>query len=193
MQDLTIVTDFGDGALLLPLSVAILAWLVLQGARRAALWWAAALALAIGGTALLKLYFHVCSPFPMLRSPSGHTSLATLVYGALAVVLAAEVHRAKRLLVIGGTVSVVAAIAVSRVLLQAHTVQETVLGSLIGGCALSVFVFGYLRNRPASTALWPLFLVVALPVAAFHGRQIHAEGFLQALAVYLNGMAGVCG
>jgi membrane-associated phospholipid phosphatase len=74
---------------LLPIVGIIPLWLIWVRFPRAALWWAAAAALCIGSTALLKIYFYSCPPFAEVRSPSGHTSLSTLVYGGIAVIIAA--------------------------------------------------------------------------------------------------------
>ena len=55
------LTDFGDLAVLIPLSAAILIWL-LRNSSRAAPRWILALGLCIGLTELLKIAFHACPP-----------------------------------------------------------------------------------------------------------------------------------
>jgi hypothetical protein len=67
------LTDFGDLAVLFPLSAAILIWL-LRNSSSAAPRWVLALGLCIGLTALLKIAFHACPPADNIHSPSGHTS-----------------------------------------------------------------------------------------------------------------------
>lgn len=83
---MSFLTNFGDLAVLLPLAIVILLWLVTLRPRRCAVWWAVAVGLCTGLTALLKIYFYVCPPSPELQSPSGHTSFSALVYGTLALV-----------------------------------------------------------------------------------------------------------
>ena len=83
------ITNLGDLAVLLPITLVLFIWLLSRPLRLKAVWWAAAVSLCIGGTALLKVIFFVCPPFADLQSPSGHTNLSTLVYGALAMIIAA--------------------------------------------------------------------------------------------------------
>src|SRR5947209_5300756 len=96
---LTALTDFGDLALTLPLVGIIFFWLIAVRAKAGVGWWVAAVVLCAGGTALLKMYFFACPLMPELRSPSGHTSLSTLVYGALTALIALEPRGWRRLLV----------------------------------------------------------------------------------------------
>jgi len=42
---------------------------------------------------VLKLYFLSCPAGDILRSPSGHTGLAILVYGSITLVLAASTRK----------------------------------------------------------------------------------------------------
>jgi hypothetical protein len=69
------LTDFGDAAVLLPLSVVILVWLQSHDSRRIVGSWAIAVSLCVATTALLKIYLYACPPTPNLVSPSGHSSL----------------------------------------------------------------------------------------------------------------------
>ena len=92
-------TDFGDLAVLAPLAVAILIWL--RYFSRVAAWWILALSICVGLTALLKIVFYGCPPAGNMHSPSGHASLSTLVYGALALTAAAAWPGFRRVIVIG--------------------------------------------------------------------------------------------
>src|SRR5258707_13209999 len=85
------LTDFGDLAVLLPLAVVMLLWLLAMRSLSEAAWWLAAVALCTGGPALLKIYFFACPIDREGISPSGHTSFSTMVDGALPLVLAVEV------------------------------------------------------------------------------------------------------
>jgi len=84
---LAALTDFGDVAVLIPVVGAMLIWLLLVFSR-AALRWMLAVSVCVGFTALLKVAFYGCPPAGHIYSPSGHTSLSTLVYGALSLVTA---------------------------------------------------------------------------------------------------------
>ena len=188
------LTDFGDLAVVLPLSAAILFWLLAMRSASAAGWWLAAVALCAGGTALLKIYFVACPAGRELTSPSGHTSFSTLVFGALAVLVAVERGASwQRLTVLGMTSLFVAAIAVSRLVLRVHSALEIALGTIIGLAALAVFAQGYLRYRPVDVSLTPLLLAVVVLTTLLHGRELHAEQFLHAISRYFGVRSLLCG
>lgn len=183
------LTNFGDLAVLLPLSAVMLIWLLSLRPRSSAIWWVVALSLCVGLTALSKIYFYICQPSAELQSPSGHTSLSTLVYGAIALVVAAEVTGWQRVLALGSGILVVCGIAVSRILLGAHSPLEVVLGALIGSVALAVFAWEYLGHKPAKPSLRPLVLALVVLTALLHGEALHAEEMLHAIGLYLGAVA----
>jgi hypothetical protein len=84
-----VLTDFGDLAVLLPLAAVVTLWSLAVRQPIAVFGWLVALGLCISGTAVLKIYFFIFPPVTDLHSPSGHTSLSTLVYGALTLAVAA--------------------------------------------------------------------------------------------------------
>ncbi len=186
------LTDFGSTAVLIPVSVALAVWLLFQPSRRLALWWLAAAAVCIGGTAVLKVVFFVCPPDPSLQSPSGHTSLSTFVYGALAMLLAAHGQGWLRKASVVAGILVVLAIAVSRVLLGAHTVIETALGLAVGLAALAIFFGAYSARQPSFVHVRPLFLGVALLIVLLHGQQLQAEELLRAFGFYMKASGAAC-
>src|ERR1700758_3823095 len=122
------ITDLGDLALLLPLIAVVTVWLISIRRPRVVLWWFIAVALCMGSTAVLKIYFFVCPPLIDLHSPSGHTSLSTLVYGALTLAVATVVGGWKRIAVMAAGTAFVVAIGISRVAIQAHSTVEVLLG-----------------------------------------------------------------
>jgi len=193
MQALRILTDFGDLAVLLPLLLVIFIWLLSARTKAAALWWVVAAAICMAGTALLKIYFEICSPPIDLRSPSGHASLSTLVYGALALVVATAGKREQRLAAwaVGG--ALILGIALSRVWLQIHNWHEAASGLAVGVAALSLFAKAYRAHPPAATSWQPLILAVAVLVLMLHGQRLHAEELLQAIGAYLRTGPAVCG
>lgn len=184
------LTDFGDLAILLPLSVAILVWLFWARPWQAAVWWMVGLALCIGGIGLLKMYFFACPTFAPVRSPSGHTGFAVLVYGAIAGFLALRAQGWVRGLSLAAGMALIAGIALSRLALGAHNAPEVVIGSAIGVLALGLFLHGYRDIRPQPIPTRPLLLLVVIIVALLHGRELHAEEMLQALGLYLKAGTG---
>lgn len=163
------ITDFGDLAVLLPLMAVLTIWLVAIRQPRALLWWFVAAALCMAATAALKIYFFVCPPLTHLHSPSGHTSLSTLVYGVLTLAIAMVVTGWKRIgVLLSGAVFVIA-IGISRVAVQAHSVPEVVVGSLIGIGALALFARQFWPCRPAEPRLQAMLIACMALMVMLNG------------------------
>jgi membrane-associated phospholipid phosphatase len=177
------LTDFGDLAVLIPVAAAILIWLLLYFSH-AAPRWVFAISFCVCLTVLLKIVFYGCPPAGNMHSPSGHTSLSTLVYGALTLVTASDRPGPRRLLAIGAGAGLILAIAVSRLLLDAHSVPEVSLGLVIGTVSLALFSRQYLERPNAK--VWPLLVAAGVLVAILHGRELHAEQYLHRITGYLH-------
>lgn len=176
------LTDFGDTAVLLPLSVMFFLWLMLARSRAAGLWWLAVLAGCGALTVALKVYFYACPPFAGLQSPSGHSAFSVLAYGALALIVAAELRSQLWQAAVAAACSAfVMAIAVSRVILRQHTIWEIAAGLLIGSISFGVYGLVYLRRKYTAQhgALMPLLVGSAITIALFHGSNLNVEHLLQ--------------
>jgi membrane-associated phospholipid phosphatase len=188
----TTITDLGDLALLGPLALLLLAWLVIR-ARAAAVAWIAALAVCGAGTALLKIYLGACPVISGLSSPSGHTSMSVLVFGGLVTVLAGGRGGQRLAFVVGGAILALA-IALSRIALGAHTPVEVAAGAAIGGIALALFARAYLRNPASEADVRPLVAAAMLVILLLHGHASRAEEIIRAVRSYLvAGGALSCG
>ena len=187
------LTNFGDEAVLLPLAAATLIWLAILVGRRTAITWCGAIVIAGGATAVLKIYFSACAtPIPALDSPSGHTSMSTLVYGGLALIIGAETNSWARIAAGAAGAALVAAVALSRVAVGAHTLADVVAGLVIGGGALALFARSYLQERRVERQIWPLLAAAAIFAAALHGHHAPLEPLWQRMAAYLHDTAGLC-
>jgi membrane-associated phospholipid phosphatase len=186
------ITDFGDLAVVLPLVAVMAVWLGALRQPRALLWWFIAVALCMSSTAALKIYFFVCPPLTDLHSPSGHTSLSTLVYGALTLAIATIVTGWKRVAVIASGAAFIATIGVSRILVHAHSVPEVVLGSLIGIAALALFASQFWPRRPAEPRLQAMLIASIALMVMLNGRDLRAEDMLHAVGLYLNHAGMAC-
>lgn len=191
-QAIETLTDFGDLAVTLPLSMAMLLWLAHLRRWREAGWWVAALALCIGVTALSKIIFYACPLVAHLSSPSGHTSMSTLVYGAIVAVCAAEFDGWRRGAIVAAGAAFVVAIAASRVALMIHSAVEVAAGLTIGGVSLALFTWQYLRRPPAMPSLRPLVVASIAVMALLHGQELRAETMLHFFSSYFE-VAKACG
>jgi membrane-associated phospholipid phosphatase len=181
------LTDFGDLAVLMPVAATILIWLRLHFSL-AAPRWLIALGLCIALTALSKVFFYGCPPAGDMHSPSGHTGLSTLIYGAVTLAAAGPEPGLRRLSVIAGGAGLILAIAVSRLLLATHSALEVGLGLFIGIVSLALFAQKYPRRPDAW--VWPLLVVTGVLISILHGRELHAEQFLHRLTGYFQVYCG---
>ena len=118
------VTDFDDSAVTLPLATWVLIFLMAAGKRRAALAWAAAVVVTGAMMAALKLVFDACggtAAATHILSPSGHTAMSTVVYGALAVLVAARLGPRGRGTIGAAAAAFIFGIAWRRVALHHHS------------------------------------------------------------------------
>ena len=192
------LTDLADGAVLLPLAALVTAALALQGRRRLAAVWALSVGGTLGLMLLLKLAIAGCGAWlgPLgLRSPSGHTASAAVVYGGLIAMLAGL--RGWDAALPG--LAVAAAIAATRIVLQVHSLADVMLGAGVGVGGSVVLaqlaarcevrgVPGTARRRRLGTA--GLLLGGVVLAVALHGDHLHVEDRIRALGVRLG--AGVC-
>lgn len=179
-------TDFGDTAVLLPLSIVILVWLLSGGLRRVVGSWIIAIGLCIAGTALLKIYMYGRPPAPDLVSPSGHSSLSVLIYGAITLIIAAEQRGCALAATLVAGASWIVAIAGSRLLLRAHSAPEVGIGIIIGVATLTLFTHYYLCSRSEGRRLLPVILSVIVVTAVLHGQELPAEALLQVISRHLH-------
>jgi membrane-associated phospholipid phosphatase len=189
---MSFLTGFGDLAVLLPVSAAILVWLLAIGAVASALRWLVAVGLCMGGIGLLKIYFFACPAGEALQSPSGHSGSAALVYGALAALLSAQLDgRARLALRIAGAL-LIAAIALSRLVLQVHTVLDVMAGLLVGIVTLAWFLSDRPGRQAPASALGLLTVGLVAILVTLQGQQLRAEGALHKISHQLKVNALFC-
>jgi membrane-associated phospholipid phosphatase len=182
------VTDFADLGVMLPLILMVALALAAGRWRRGAVAWLLAVAATLAVALVAKLaafaWPHALLVAAGLRSPSGHTAAAAVVYGGLLALLAprcwtrpwaAFLAAALVACVIGGT----------RLALHVHTPVEVLVGAATG-IAGAVVLAQLAGERP-------LWMQRALPVTAvvvtimlFHGTHLKLESEIQRFAQVLR-------
>ena len=179
------ITDCGDSAVTVPLALLILIFLFAAGQRRLAGSWI----LAIGGAAIvigaLKLVFGACgADFAgnHIVSPSGHTAMSTVVYGALALLVGSRLPRWRRYAVFAVAGIAILGIALSRVVLHEHNVPEIVVGGVVGIAGAAVFAAALGRQEAPPLPLGWMLLCGVVLVALLHGARWKVEPAVRHLA-----------
>jgi membrane-associated phospholipid phosphatase len=190
------LTDFGDSAVLVPVSLLTFVFLIAISQKRLAMGWGIAILGCAGAIGALKILFAPCDhrlALATLVSPSGHAAMTTVVYGSFALLLGSSLPRPFRVTLEVAAALLVAAIAVSRHVLGAHDVTEVTVGLAIGLAALAGF-------RRILAAQGPVVLPVAwlagaaiIVIAAFHGIRWPTERAVHGLVGLLRLTLPWCG
>ncbi len=173
------VTDFADQAVILPLAVAVGLALLLAGWRQGAIAWATAIAGTLAAVLLGKVLANACVHLLVvadLRSPSGHTASAAVVYGGLVALLLPQPARGVRRWVTALVLAAGFAVLFggTRLVLHVHTPADVVAGACIG-IAGALAMARLAGPRPAGVRV-ATPLAAALAVALLlHGKHLHAE------------------
>ncbi len=173
------VTDCADLAVVLPLVVAVAVALLAAPWPRGAAAWALVVPATLLTVLLTKMAVAACGawlPLHGLRSPSGHTASAAVVYGGLLSLLLPEPRRGMWRAVAVALVAGVFAVLFggTRLALHVHTRSDVLAGAALGiaGALIMARLAGP-RPQGLRVAI-PLATAVAV-VLLFHGRHIHAE------------------
>lgn len=179
--------------MLLPLAIALALLLWRCESRAAASAWLKALGFCLAVTFALKLGFLTCSRAwgVSIVSPSGHASMSTAVYGALAIVVATHSVRWRRWAMFGGVV-IVGAISLTRIMLHVHTKSEVAIGLAVGVVALLLFVWNYDRLTHPRINIPTVTLSTLCVFMMLYGVRLPAETYLYKLARSVRSQTHVC-
>lgn len=125
---------------------------------------------------LFKTLLHRARPIPMYQGadgfsfPSGHSTLATISFGMLALLVAQSLPARFRGLIYGSFATLIALISLSRVYLQAHWPSDVLAGMLFGGALVSVVALQlHARVVTIPRRMFPaVLMVIGLGVMPLH-------------------------
>ncbi len=133
-----VITRLGEAQLMLPSGLALVAWLVWIDERRSATRWLQAFLLAIALTTASKIAFigwGVGIARLNFTGFSGHAMYSAAVFPLLLRCFAASSARPTQHIAVGLGYAVAALVAVSRVVVGAHSPSESLAGFALGGVA----------------------------------------------------------
>ena len=143
---MTVITMMGDTLVMLALALAILAWLIWHKAYRAA--YAAGFAIIAAKLFEIAIKISVQRARPgdfsytgaeLFSFPSGHATMAAVIFGILAVLVSHSMGRWGRAVVYAICAVMVVMIAYSRVYLGAHWLSDVLAGLLFGTVTMAAF------------------------------------------------------
>lgn len=149
-----VITELGDGRVLLTLFLGVLAWLLFRRHLSAAAHWTAAGAFAVAASYGLKAITALARPTDLYAGvtayafPSAHAVQSTVLFGFLVVLVGREVTERVRWPLYASAAILVALIGFSRLYLGAHWLSD-VLGGLTLGLAWVAFLGIAYRRHPA--------------------------------------------
>jgi membrane-associated phospholipid phosphatase len=191
------VTDVGDTACLLAITLSGSVYLFCRSSGRAAMFLIITLLITATLTSLVKLAFLGCHNYfhhPEIHSPSGHAAMSTAVFWAYAILMRSQLEAQRRLLPLLLLTLLITLIAVSRVRLGMHTYEEVIVGVIIGIIGLFISYFFVLRKRTfAPFDAYALALWAVVPGLVVHGAHLPIEDLIHILAAHLKSHIALCG
>ncbi|PZF76221.1 hypothetical protein DK847_13535 [Aestuariivirga litoralis] len=187
---MTVITMMGDTVVMTALALTILGWLVWHKAYRAA--WAAGFAILAAKLfeLAMKLGLQRARPTELSYSgasifsfPSGHATMAAVIFGILAVLVSHSMGRWGRAVVYALCAILVVAIAYSRLYLGAHWLSDVLAGLTFG--VVMMAAFGVAIEAIPPRRIKPLGLFAAALVVFLAAGALHvATGFTRASEMY---------
>ncbi|MDR3429415.1 phosphatase PAP2 family protein [Silvimonas sp.] len=184
-----VLTNFGDSALLLPVAVVLIGWMLYEQAWRCASIWVAlfvpAMVLVVA-TKLAFLGWGIGIERLDFTGFSGHTTLSMAIYPALAVWIVQRMHPRHHLraYVLGWLFALV--IGVSRLTLNKHSLSEVVAGVALGtAVSLTWTWLSALDSRPSHHFVLAVG-ILAMLIGGLHGERAPTQGFIARWAISMS-------
>jgi membrane protein DedA with SNARE-associated domain len=156
------ITMFGDGVVMLALAAAMIGWLLLRRAWRAAIAVAMTLFSARLFVPVLQVWIRRERPFDfegfgeVFSFPASHTAIATVTLGVLAVLVSHSMKHWGKAIVFATAGIAAVVLAYSRIYLGAHWMSDVLGGFLFG--AVMTAAFGIAVEAVPSRRIMPIAL-----------------------------------
>jgi membrane protein DedA with SNARE-associated domain/membrane-associated phospholipid phosphatase len=174
-----VITMFGDGVVMLALAAAMIGWLVLRRAWRAAVAVSVTLFLAKLFVPVVQVWIRRERPFDfqgfgdVFSFPASHTAIATVTLGVLAVLASHSMRHWGKAIVFAAAGIAAIVLAYSRIYLGAHWMTD-VMGGLLFGAVMTA-AFGIAVEAVPSRRIMPLALAGVSLAAFLLAGSIHVS------------------
>jgi membrane-associated phospholipid phosphatase len=186
-----LVTRFGESQILLPAALATMFWLARRTpARPLVRWWLLGFALAFALTTASKIAFigwGVSIPPINFTGVSGHAMCAAAIYPVLLRTLTSTRQRGWQIAALGAGYALALLVAVSRVMVHAHSWSEVASGFALGGAASAAALLLARMPRTRLPVWLPLALVVWLVTLSAVAPRSRTHDAVTWLALKVSG------
>lgn len=191
------ITDIGDSLVMGCIAITGAIYLLLHGYRRGAAALIMAFVAAAGFIGLTKLAFIGCSiqlhNTYELRSPSGHSAISAAVLGTYIFIISGQLRGVWRLLPPALLIPLILAIAISRIVLNMHSISEVIVGLAVGSLTLvGIHAFLSRGKKPEQLNVYTFILYAVLVATVLHGFRLKAEDFVDYLASFITTHVAFC-
>jgi membrane-associated phospholipid phosphatase len=189
-----VISSCGGVSVTLPLTLAIALWLAVGYSSRLALGWIALIA-CVGSIAMAtKLAFlgwGIGVRDWDFTGLSGHALMSTAIYPVAFFLILLPARPAVRIAGIAAGFCVGIAISFSRIVVEAHSPSEAVVGCLTGAAAALLFIRLAWRTTQSRNPLsiMPVMMSLVVLVAAFHNIHIPTHRWVEHVALKMSGHA----
>jgi undecaprenyl-diphosphatase len=160
------ITLLGQKQIILPVVFALCIWLFMTKRIRAGLHALALGILAATSVLMIKNLTHIERPWGIAGSmdthysmPSGHTTLAAMVYMGMAFIIALPLLPKRRWMVYTPALAIVLAVSISRLYLGAHWFTDVLAAWLLSAALLMIVILSYNQRAEKPIHLTSLFMV----------------------------------
>lgn len=181
---MVVLSELGDAAVLVPVVLGVLAWLLWRRLWRDGLYWLAAGGFGTLAVVVIRVTLRIPRPVEGLYSgvdvysfPSGHATLSTVVYGFLATLIAPALPLRARWVPYSLAALLISGIAFSRLYLGAHWLADVAAGLSLGVAWIAVLAIARHRRRGGPFAIRGLGAVACAVFLA--AAALHVHGRLQ--------------
>ncbi|MDQ2993425.1 MAG: phosphatase PAP2 family protein [Pseudomonadota bacterium] len=168
---MSFITLLGERSVILPIAIAIFAWLCWRQHYRAAVHWLLLVLFIVGTVLMMKVGFYFPRPHPEQVSdtrssfPSGHTALAMAIFSFLAFLIGRELHAEQKRYPYYAAFGITLLIAFSRVYLGAHWLSDVIASILLGLICMMVMILSYRRRHISEISPKALATVAGIIIA----------------------------
>lgn len=151
---MAVITSLGDATVTGALVVIVVAWLSFRRTYATAVAVAFTMGIAAVFVPAMKAVLHKPRPIQIYSGadafsfPSGHTTLATVLYGVVAVLISKSLPRPAQIVIFTVAGAIVGAVGLSRIYLSAHWPSDVLGGFLFGAASTAAFALVFERLPP---------------------------------------------